>query len=159
MINLRKVENEEKGLLFNYVQKYLYEMTFYYEDDMDDEGNYQYEYFENYFVDEDRHALFITFNEEIVGFVMVNKHSIMDIDIDYAIAEFTIFPVFRKNHIASEVMKMLFIVYQGKWEIKYSKKNEIGMKLWRNVTIEYNPEIYSLCDEEALVFDTQRKYM
>lgn len=159
MINLRKVENEEKGLLFNYLQKYLYEMTYYYEDDMDAEGNYPYEYFDNYFVDVDRKALFITFNEEIVGFVMINKHSIMELDIDYSIAEFTIFPVFRKNHIASEVMKMLFKTYQGKWEIKYSTKNEVGMKLWRNVTKDYSPEIYSLCDEEALVFDTKRRYM
>ena len=51
MIILRPVKPEERELLWNINQKYLYEMTFYYPDELDDQGNLHYGYFDEYFKD------------------------------------------------------------------------------------------------------------
>ena len=40
MINLKPVKPKDKELLWNINQKYLYEMTGYYDDEMDENGNY-----------------------------------------------------------------------------------------------------------------------
>lgn len=42
---------------------------------------------------------------------------------DYTMAEFTIFPSFRRNHFAFDAVKMILERHRGKWEIKYNEKN------------------------------------
>ena len=42
---------------------------------------------------------------------------------DYTMAEFTIFPAFRRNHLALDAVKMILNRHQGKWEIKYNERN------------------------------------
>ena len=118
MIRLERVKHEEKDLFFNINQKYLYEMTNYYDDEMDEFGNYHYGYFEQYFVDEKRHAYFVYNDDKLVGFVMVHPYSVINLDIDYTMAEFCIFPTFRRNHYALDTVKLIFEMYKGKWEIK-----------------------------------------
>ena len=51
MIALRRVRPEDRDLLWNVNQKYLYEMTNFYDDPMDKAGNYHYGHFEEYFTD------------------------------------------------------------------------------------------------------------
>ena len=57
MITLKPVTQNEKELLWNINQKYLYEMTKYYPDEMDENGNYHYGYFESYFTEPDRKSV------------------------------------------------------------------------------------------------------
>ena len=47
MITLKEVTENEKNVLWNINQKYLYEMTQYYPDEMDENGNYHYGYFDS----------------------------------------------------------------------------------------------------------------
>ena len=93
MIELQLVKDSEKELLYNIFQKYLYEMTKYYDDEMDDKGNYLYRYFDNYFVEPTRKALFIIRDSKIVGFMMLNNHSYVNQKPDHVISEFSIFPM------------------------------------------------------------------
>ena len=72
MIRLQEVKAEDRKLLWNINQKYLYEMTKYYPDNMDEQGNYHYGYFDAYFTDAERKAFFIYDDEIMVGFVMLN---------------------------------------------------------------------------------------
>ena len=59
MIRLQEVKSEERDALWNINQKYLYEMTKYYPDQMDERGNYHYGYFDAYFTDKERKVFFI----------------------------------------------------------------------------------------------------
>ena len=49
MITLVRVTQKDRDLLWNINQKYLYEMTNFYNDPMDEKGNYHYGYFDDYF--------------------------------------------------------------------------------------------------------------
>ncbi len=51
MIELQTVQAKDRDLLWNINQKYLYEMTLYYDDPMDENGNYHYGHFDDYFLD------------------------------------------------------------------------------------------------------------
>lgn len=56
MIRLVTALEKDRDLLWNINQKYLYEMTNYYDDTMDENGNYHYGHFDEYFSDSKRTA-------------------------------------------------------------------------------------------------------
>ena len=151
MIRLQEVKAEERELLWNINQKYQYEMTKYYPDKMDEHGNYHYEYFNAYFTEEERKAFFIYENEIMVGFVMLNPYSAIGHKPDYTIAEFTIFPSYRRYHYAIDTVNLLLSKYRGKWEIKYNEKNIGAKKLWTMVTEPYSPVVYHIDEEETVL--------
>lgn len=151
MIKLQAVREEDKELFWNINQKYLYEMTSYYPDEMDKQGNYNYGYFHAYFVEPERKAFFIYNDEKMIGFVMLNPYSAIGHSPDYTIAEFTIFPSYRRKHYALDAAKLILSSYHGKWEIKYNEKNVGAKNLWTAVTASYNPNVYHLNEEETVL--------
>ena len=157
MTELRRVKNEEKTLLFNLLQKYLYEMSGVYGDDIDAAGNYAYNYFDAYFTDETRKPLFIIEEGAVAGFVMLNKYSFVGGEPDNMISEFCVLPKYRKAHVARRAFELLCREYPGKWELKYSVNNVPAAKLWNEVTKPYSPKKYELEDgEEAICFSTEK---
>ena len=68
---------------WNINQKYLYEMTMFYPDEMDEAGNLHYGHFEEYFTDPKRSAYFIDNNDVLVGFAMLCPYSNLGQTPDY----------------------------------------------------------------------------
>ena len=156
MIELKKVETKDRQLFWNVNQKYLYEMTNYYDDLMDEEGNYQYDYFDEYFTDPKRIVYLIYYNNNLAGFAMINPYSYLDKTPDYVMAEFTIFPVYRKKHIATNVIDSIFQQHAGLWEIKYNENNLPAKTLWNKVCAKYSPIQTHLTEfETVLSFSTK----
>ena len=156
MIKLVPVKLEEREQFYNINQKYLYEMTNFYPDEMDERGDLHYGYFSKYFVDPKRKAFFIYNDETMVGFVMINPYSVLDHNPDYTMAEFTIFPSYRRQGFALESAKLILSTYKGSWEIKYNEKNIPAKTLWTTVTAPYNPTVYHLNECET-VFEFKNK--
>jgi len=71
MIRLEKVSSRQRTLLWNLHQKYLHEMTNYYDDELDGEGNYHYGYFDAYFIQPERKAYFIYSDDRLAGFARI----------------------------------------------------------------------------------------
>ncbi|MBQ3865003.1 MAG: GNAT family N-acetyltransferase [Clostridia bacterium] len=157
MISLRKVGKEDRELLWNINQKYLYEMTNFYDDPMDQNGNYGYGHFDEYFTDPRRTAYFLYDEETLVGFAMLCPYSNLNLDPDYTMAEFTIFPAFRRKHLALEAARMILAAHRGLWEIKYNEKNVAGKQLWNLVAKPYHPETYHLNPEETVLVFRNRE--
>ena len=154
MIRLQTVHEKDKNLLWNINQKCLYEMTNYYDDPMDENGNFHYGHFDEYFSDPKRTAYFIYNDDTLIGFAMLCPYSNIDRDPDHTMAEFTIFPTYRRKHFAAETAGAILKSHPGKWEIKYNEKNCAAKKLWNAVTSEYAPEKVRLNEEETvLVFE------
>lgn len=151
MIRIVPVKAEEKGLLWNINQKYLYEMTNFYPDEMDENGVLHYGYFDEYFIDKKRKAFFIYNDDKMVGFFMIHPYSVINGNPDYTMAEFTIFPSYRKNHFATEVVSEIFDSYRGEWEIKFNEKNKPAKALWTKVSAPYYPKVYHLNEEETVL--------
>ena len=97
-------------------------MTNFYPDEMDEHGNYHYGHFEEYITGPKRKAFFIYNDDMMLGFVMLNPYSVIGHEVDYTMAEFTIFPSYRRNHYAIETAELILSTYKGRWEIKYNEK-------------------------------------
>ena len=156
MITLQKVLEKDRELLWNINQKYLYEMTNFYNDPMDENGNYHYGHFDEYFTDPKRTAYFIYSDGSLVGFAFLNPYSNIGQEPDHTMAEFTIFPAYRRKHYALDAARMILAEYPGKWEIKYNEKNPAGKKLWNTVAAPYGPKVHHMNEEETvLVFEVK----
>lgn len=151
MVELQLVHETQKEILYNVLQKYLYEMTRYYEDEMDDNGNYPYKYFDDYFVEPTRKAMFILFNHKLAGFVLLNNHSYINRATDHVIAEFSVFPIYRKRGIAQKAVELLYSQYPGKWELKFNLCNIPAANFWMKSTEKFKPVVYELEDKEQVV--------
>ena len=151
MIKLVPVKAEERELFWNINQKYLYEMTNFYDDEMDAMGNYHYGHFPEYFTDPKRKAFFICNEDVKVGFVMINPYSVIGHTPDHTMAEFTIFPAHRRKHYATDAVMLILATYKGQWEIKYNEKNIPAKKLWTAMTAAYNPSVYHLNEVETVL--------
>ena len=151
MIQLKPVRPDDRTLLWNINQKYLYEMTNFYDDPMDEEGNYRYGHFDEYFSDPKRQAYFIYNDESLIGFAMLCPYSYIEQDPDYTMAEFTIFPAFRKRHFALDAANLILTSHSGSWEIKYNEKNTAAKRLWNKAAAPYNPETVHLNEEETVL--------
>ena len=151
MINLQIARNEDRTLLWNINQKYLYEMTQYYDDPMDENGNFHYGHFEEYFSDPNRTAYLLYDDDNLVGFALLNPYSCCRGKPDYTMAEFTIFPACRRRYLASEAVKTVLEKHPGKWEIKYNEKNSAAKEFWNKITSGYSPEKTRLNEEETVL--------
>ena len=152
MVTIEKVEIKDKQKLYNLNQKYLYEMTNFYDNEFDELGNIDYGYFDQYFIDLDNRVPFFIYNDsDLVGFVFINKYSFSEKPVDWVIAEATIFPMYRRNHFMIDATHLIFKDYKGIWEIKYNTKNEKAMKLWNKITKEYNPEVIIYSENERVL--------
>lgn len=150
-MELVTVKPQDRELLWNINQKYLYEMTNYYDDQMDSVGVLHYGYFDAYFTDSKRKAFFLYEENRLVGFAMIHPYSFINGSPDYVLAEFTVFPAFRKNHLATRAAEMLFERFPGRWEIKYNEKNTAAKALWNKVTEKYRPKITRINESETVL--------
>ena len=151
MISRVRVKQEDRQLLWNIHQKYLYEMTNYYDNEMDENGNYHYGWFDAYFIEPERQAFFIYSADKLAGFAMINPYSYINENPDYVMAEFTIFPAFRGRGLAAESAERILTAFGGSWEIKYNEKNTAAKCLWNKVTAKYNPQRHRYSDFETVL--------
>jgi len=151
MVRLVQVKKEQEQILFNLLQKYIYEMSVYYGESPDAQGIYPYPYLPYYFTEPARQAFFICDGDTRVGFTMINTHSFTDEKVDSCIAEFTIFPAYRKNGYALEAVRELTKLRPGTWQLKYLPKNKPGMLLWQKVKESYGGSETVLEDGEIVI--------
>ena len=155
MIKLVRILPENRKLLWNLHQKYLYEMTKYYDNEMDENGNYHYGYFDAYFIQPERKAYFIYSDGRLAGFAMINPYSYIGGKPDHVLAEFTVFPAFRRKGIGMQAAQRILEACPGSWEIKYNENNTGAKGLWERLTKQYSPVSHAYSENETvLAFST-----
>ena len=150
MVNLQRVTPAEKGLLWSILQKYLYEMTQYYEEVMDASGNYPYRYFEDYFQDPAREAWLIRTGGAVAGFVLCHPYTVLQQSVDYVLAECAVFPVYRGQGLAREAVLLLLQTHPGHWALKFHNDNHPARSFWERVTKPYQPQRLPFGDKETV---------
>ncbi len=157
-VKLVPVEMKDKELLWKLLQKYIFEMTEFYPDSIGMDGDYGYQNYEAYFKEgvSDRFAKLIIADEELAGFIMVNKHAFTEELIDYAIAEFSVFPKFRGTGVAKEAFCKLIENRAGTWQLKYLPDNERGARFWCKMTNRLDSREIELEEERVLLFYVEK---
>ena len=72
-------------------------------------------------------------------------------EIDFAVAEFCILPLYRRAHLGRQAIEEIFRTHRGRWEIKYNRRNPAAEKFWIHVTAGFQREILALEDEDRVI--------
>lgn len=141
-IELLKVKEKDKEIIYNLMQLYTYDMSTF-EDEtakfkLLKNGLFEIKYLEYYWTEDTRHPFLIKYNNKIAGFVLVrfNENNM------YEVSEFFILNRYRNLGIGKYVAKEVFKKFNGKWEVSTLLKNEIARNFWRKVISEFTNNKY-----------------
>ena len=144
---LEKVTNNKKDILYRLLQYSLFEESLNDGNEMNNEGIFEYKYFDKYFTDDNRDAYFIKNKEtdKLLGFVMINTYT-QKSDNGHSIAEFMVIPKYRKNKIGQEIAIKCFNMYKGNWEVSPSFGSEQAYAFWKKVIDVYTDKTNKFVD-------------
>lgn len=135
-VELRPVHVDEKEILRNLLEKYLYEFSQWELDDVNALGLYGYSYLDYYWTQAGRYAFFICVDGKLAGFAMVNNIPAIDEPTDYAMAEFFVMHKYRRGGVGREAARQIFERFKGRWQLRRHPKNEASVYFWDRVVSE-----------------------
>lgn len=149
---------QEKIILQNLMQYYLYEFS---EDDgieLNELGEFVYPYLEHYWNEPDRYPFLIRVENQLAGFALLRRATYFSLPEDLpgmpmVVAEFFILKKDRRKGLGSQAARWLFDQFPGRWEIAQMKTNFVGQAFWRKVIGEYCRGAYG----EVLLDDSRWK--
>lgn len=142
-IYLEKADNTDRDTLYRLLQYSLFEISEFGLRDVDDEAVFEYKYFDKYFTSDDRDAFFIKDKNtnKLLGFVMINTY-LRFCGSGHSIAEFMVFPKYRRNKIGQKAAFKVFNMYHGNWEVEPVSDSKRAYMFWENVIKEYTSDNY-----------------
>lgn len=124
-IKIEEILLEDKEIIKNLLFDYQKEL-------LDTDNPDEYKYLDSYWNEQDRYPFYIKKDEEIVGFVFVNTHTLITKD-SHSIAEFFIMPKYRKLGIGEVAAKIVFEKFAGNWEVRVLEENLNAQLFWQKV--------------------------
>jgi len=154
-ISLEPVKIEEKQILKNLGELYIYELTQHTPVDVDSLGLYNgFDDLDLYWTDENRHPYFIKVNDMLAGFVLVfDDRQIEEIESNYSIDEFFVMYKYKRQGIGKYCAKCIFEKFKGKWQIWFHPKNEDAKKFWTNLIDEYTNGKFEVLENDKPFYD------
>ncbi len=132
-LSLTPVSVAQKATLHRLLQLYLYELSAFTDDDVDQQGLFAYAYLDLYWTDADRFPFFIQVGQQLVGFALVRQLAVGS----YSMAEFFIMRKYRGNGFGRKAATYLFDTFQGEWQIAQIDTNYPAQSFWRKIISAY----------------------
>lgn len=156
-MNYEIIKSKDKKILYNLLQFTLYDGSQYINNIVNDEGVFDYKWFENYFTDDRRDAYIVKYEGKIAGLVFVNENRKIH-ETGKTIAEFLILPPYRRLHLGKQVAYDIFNKYKGLWEVEPMENNPIAYTFWKNIINEYtngNYQVQKHGELDVFLFSSQ----
>lgn len=133
---LVQVKEEEKEILRNLLEKYLYEFSQWELSDVNPLGLYGYSYLDNYWTEKNRWAFFLKEDGKLAGLAMVCDYPEAG-KTDYCMSEFFVMHKYRRCGLGKWAVFQLFDRFKGTWQLKRHPKNLPSVHFWDKVVSEY----------------------
>ncbi len=140
-ITLSKATQEDKNTIQNLGRFYVYEMSRYcgFLPTWETPSNGLFECIDlsSYCEKPDRHAFLVKVDDELAGFVLINKVGSTP-DVDWNIGEFFIVSKFQGKGIGRHVAEQVFNQFPGVWETSQIPENTAAIEFWNKVVSRYS---------------------
>jgi predicted acetyltransferase len=128
-IELVSVGCEQKPVLGELLNLYLYELSDLVGANPNEHGRFEYEYLDHYWTEPQRYAFFIRRTRDLAGFVMVNAHTASGAAL--GIAELFVLRRHRRAGVGRTAAALAFERFPGSWEVVTDRENVPAGAFWR----------------------------
>ena len=116
MTELIAATENEKAVLNNLLEKYLYEFSQWEKTDIAEDGLYHYEWLDCYLTEENRFPYLIRVDGHLAGFVLVSDYpEVPEEGTDFCLSEFFILHIYRRNGHGRDAVFLVLDWFQGNW--------------------------------------------
>ena len=126
----------------NLARYYVYDRSRFMGWGCSEEGVFECIDFKHYFENPREEAFLIRVNNEIAGFVLLDKIHLLE-PVDWNMGEFFIIAKFQAQGIASFVAKEIFRTHPGKWSVAVMPENIKAVHFWRKIIKEASRDNYT----------------
>ncbi len=139
-ISLCKACEKDKEIIQNLGRFYVYEMSRYcgFLSGWEIPANGLFECIDlsSYCEKPDRHAFLIKANNELAGFVLINKEGCTK-DVDWNVGEFFVVSKFQGKGVGRQAAECVFNQFPGIWETSQIPENQPALNFWEKVVNGY----------------------
>ncbi len=140
MITLVKATKKDQQTIQNLGRFYVYEMSRYCGFlpgwETPSNGLFSCRSLRSYCNSEKRHAFLIKVNDELAGFVLVNKIGSTS-DVDWNMGEFFVVSKFQKKGVGTSAAEQVFHLFPGIWEVAQMPENQGAIDFWGKMIDRY----------------------
>jgi predicted acetyltransferase len=148
-IDIVQAQPSDKLKLHNLLQFYIYDFSEFLPFELNEDGLYNQSILEDYFANPEKAAYFILVNNTLAGFVLVSGETkLIENEGGRCIKEFFIAKRYRRRGIGKTVAKRIFTMYEGKWEVRVERTNEVARRFWEATIKEQTGERYKREERE-----------
>lgn len=105
------------------------------------DGLYESHDFRKYFEEPSRTAFLVKVEDELAGFVLLNKMGARP-DTEWNMGEFFIIAKFQGKGIGREVANQIWKTYLGNWEVSVIPENKRALNFWRKAITRFTNSYY-----------------
>jgi ribosomal-protein-alanine N-acetyltransferase len=121
-----------------------------------EDGLYECIDFKKYWEDKSSFPFLVRYQNEIVGFVIIDKKG-SDSEIDFNMAQFFILRKFKNKGIGSYIAQECFKKFPGIWEVMVIPGNEGAYRFWRAAIKNYTQNNFTEYTRDIPHFNNSRK--
>ena len=139
-IKVSRAAPEQKNLVTNLMQFYLYDFTEFISVERDADGLFCYPYLNHYWQEPDRHPFLITVDSEPAGFALVRE--VVNPETNekaFELAEFFVMKMFRRQNFGKQAVQILCDTLPGTWLVRVMGNNRKAYHFWQNALQGFDP--------------------
>ena len=128
-VTLRQVPESQMQIITNLIQLYKYDFSGFAElgshsGEVGSDGRFVYEGHDSYWREAGRFALTVQADGRLAGFVLVNRWSALNRELDHSVGEFFVLRKYRRIGVGSRAARILFERWPGPWEVAVARYNK-----------------------------------
>ena len=127
-ISISLASIEQKPILRNMLELYIYDFSEYAGFDLSELGLFGYRYLDHYWTDANRFPFLVRVDSKLAGFALVSQF-----DDKTEFSEFFVMRKYRRQGIGAVVARDLFAKFPGAWEVTQLQDNLAAQQFWRTV--------------------------
>ena len=135
-VTLRQVPESQSHIITNLMQLYKYDFSEFAEvgsryGEVGPDGRFTYEGLDSYWREDGRVPLIVQADGRLAGFILVNRWSALNWELDHSVGEFFVLRKYRRIGVGSRAAKTLFERWPGRWEVAVAWYNKPALSFWR----------------------------
>ena len=136
VVDVPLIAEEDKLVLRNLLNLYLYDLSEFKGNDVNDHGFFEYRRLDQYWYEDSCRPFYITVNGRIAGFVLVHQFDLFKENRN-VISEFFVLRKYRQSGVGRQAAQRIFEMFPGRWEVSELPENIPSQMFWRKIINEF----------------------